>query len=108
LRALGLLLRLVANCGQLGLHLFLDGQVDFALGIVEFALLSDQIGLGLLRFSQLGVPLLEHFGQVGDFLGPGFEVCRYQALGLLSLGSGDLATFLVEPRSNFGVDGLSG
>jgi hypothetical protein len=27
--------------------LFLNGQVDFALGVVDFALLSDQVGLGL-------------------------------------------------------------
>ncbi len=92
----GLLLRLVANCGQLGLHLFLDGQVDLALGVVEFALLSYQVGLRLLRFGQLGVALLEHFVQVGDFLGPGIKVGRDEALGLLRLGGGDLAAFLVE------------
>jgi hypothetical protein len=41
------LLRLVANRAERSLHLFLNGQVDFALGVVDFALLSDQVGLGL-------------------------------------------------------------
>ena len=37
----GLVLGLVANRSELGLDLFLDGQVHFALGVVELALLSD-------------------------------------------------------------------
>jgi hypothetical protein len=44
----GLLLGLVAHGAELGLHLFLDRQVDLALGVVELALLFDQVGLGLL------------------------------------------------------------
>jgi hypothetical protein len=95
-RRLSLSLRLVANCGQLGLHLFLDGQVDLAPGVIEFAFLSYQVRLRLLRFSQLGVPLLEDFGQVADFPGPGIKVGRDEAFGLLGLGRGDLAAFLVE------------
>ena len=105
---LGLLLRLVANGGQLGLHLFLDGQVDLALGVVEFALLSDQVGLGLLGFGQLGVPLPEHFVEVGDFLCPCVQIGLDKALGLQGLSDRDLAAFLVEPRGHFGVDGLPG
>jgi hypothetical protein len=53
-----LLFCLVANGTQFRLHLLLDGQVDLALGVVELALLLDQVGLGLLGFGQLAEPML--------------------------------------------------
>jgi hypothetical protein len=37
------LLGLVAHGTELGLNLFLDGQVHLALGVVELALLFDQV-----------------------------------------------------------------
>ena len=96
-RRLGLLLGLVPDVGQLGLHSVLHGQVQLAFRVVEFALLANQVGLRLLCFGQLAVPLPEYFVQVGDFLCPRIQIGFDKALGFQGLGNGDLATFLVEP-----------
>jgi autotransporter passenger strand-loop-strand repeat protein len=85
------LLGLVANRTELGLHLFLDRQVHLALGVVELALLFDQVGLGLLGFGQLGVALLQYLVQFGDLLDLGLNVDGNQAFRLLGLGRCDAA-----------------
>jgi hypothetical protein len=66
--------RLVTHGTELGLHLLLDRQVHLALGVVELALLSDQVGLGLLGFGQLGVALPQHLVEVGDLFDLGVNV----------------------------------
>lgn len=51
----GLRLGLVADGDERLLHLLLDRQVEFATGVVKFALLAQDVGLGLLGLSELGV-----------------------------------------------------
>ena len=97
-------MRLVTNRGQPGLHSVLHGQVQLAFRVVKFALLADQVSLRLLGFGQLGVALPEHLVEVDDFLCPSVQIGLDKALGLQGLSDGDLAAFLVEPRSHFGVD----
>jgi hypothetical protein len=103
----GLLFRLVADGGEFGLDLFLDGQVHLALGVVELALLSDQVGLGLLRFGQLGVALTQHVVEFGNLLDLVIKVDGDQALRLLRLGRSDAAALLIDLGGHLGVDGIS-
>ncbi len=49
-----------------GLHPLLDGEVHFAAGVVQLALLADQIGLGLLRFGELAFAFAQHVLQVQE------------------------------------------
>jgi hypothetical protein len=67
-------------------------------------LLADQVSLGSQSVGQLGVALLEHFVEVGDFICPGLQIGLDKALGLQGLSDGDFAAFLVKPRGHFGVD----
>jgi hypothetical protein len=105
---LGLLLGLVANRGQPGLHAVLNGQVEFAPGVFEVPLLADQVSLRLLGFGQLGVPLPEYCVKFGNFLCPRIQIGLDKALGLQGLSNCDLAAFLVEPCGDFGFDSLPG
>ena len=107
-RIFGFLFGLLANCGQLGLHLLLDGQVDLAHGIVEFALLSDQIGLRLLRLGELGVTLLQHVVEFGDLPGPVFQIGGEQPLGFLGLGRCDSPALFINLGGHLRVDVLPG
>ena len=85
-----------SRTAELGLHLFLDRQVHLALGVVELALLSDQVGLGLLGFGQLGVALPQHLVEVGDLFDLGVNVDGDQALRLLGLGGRDPTALFVD------------
>jgi hypothetical protein len=87
----GLLLRLIAR--GLRAAWILNGQVHLPLGVVELALLSDQVGLSLLGFRQPGVALFEHFVEFRDFLGLILKVNGDYAVGLLCLCGNDLAAF---------------
>jgi hypothetical protein len=98
----GLLLGLVADRPQFGLNLFLDGQVHLALGVVELALLLDQVGLGLVGFRQLGVALLQNVAELGYL----FDlVDGDEPLGLLGLGRGDAIALFIDLGGNLSVDG---
>jgi hypothetical protein len=107
-RFLGLLFRLVAHGAELGLNLFLDGQVHLTLGVVELALLSDQVGLGLLGFGQLGVALPQHVVEVGDLFDLGVNIDGHEALRLLGLGRRDATALFIDLGGHLRVDGISG
>lgn len=62
---LGFAFSLAAHFSQIGLHALFDGQFQLAFGVVQFALLFNQLGLGLLGFGQFGVANFQHFVQVG-------------------------------------------
>jgi hypothetical protein len=62
--------------------------------------------LRLLRCSQLGVALLQHFVQVSNLFGPVLKIGGEQPLGLLRLGRRDLGALLVELGGYFGLDAL--
>jgi hypothetical protein len=81
----GLLFRLIADGSEFGLDLFLDRQVQLALGVVELALLLDQVGLSLLGFGQLGVALLQHSVEFSDLFDLGINIDGDQALRLLGI-----------------------
>jgi hypothetical protein len=99
---------LVANDTELGLHLFLDREAHLALGVVELALLSDQVGLGLLGFGQLGVALPKHLVEVGDFFDLLVDVDGDQALRLPGLGRRDATALFIDLGGHCGVDGIPG
>jgi hypothetical protein len=85
-------LRLVALRGEHGLYPFLDGEIDLALSIIEFALLADQLGLGLLRFGKLVLARLQDKLKVGQFFVLLIKIGGGEALGLFGfLGSDALA-----------------
>jgi len=62
-----LLLRLLARGSQSLLHSLLDREIQFALGIVQFTLFPEQIGLCFLRLGQLRVTLFKNLVEIGDF-----------------------------------------
>jgi hypothetical protein len=93
---------------ELGLNLSLNRQVHLALGVVELALLSDQVGLGLLGFGQLGVALLQHVVEFSDLFDLGVNVAGDQALRLLSFCRGDTTALFIDLFGHCGVDGILG
>ena len=71
---------------------FLDGEIDLALSIIEFALLADQLGLGPLRFGKLVLARLQDKLKVGQFFVLLIKIGGGEALGLFGfLGSDALA-----------------
>ncbi len=52
--------------GKTLLYAFLNGQFQFAFGVVEFTLLLDQFCLRVLRFGQFCIALFEDFLQIGQ------------------------------------------
>jgi hypothetical protein len=104
----GLLLGLIADGTKLRLHLLLDRQLHLALGVVELALLSDQVGLGLLGFGQLGVALPQHLVELGDLFDLGVDVDGDQALRLLGFGRRDTTAFFIDLGGHLRIDGVPG
>ena len=73
-RVFGFELGLVAHRNQVLLHLLLDREFDLALGDVEFTLLAEHLGLGLLSFGKLGVVRGEQVLQLGKLPIPTAEI----------------------------------
>jgi hypothetical protein len=96
----GFFLRLAADFGQAVLYALFDGEFEFAFGVVEFALLLDEFGLGLLGFGQLFVARLEHFLKFGEFARFAFEFRRGGLLGFLRFFGDNAGTLGLQLRGD--------
>ena len=68
---------------RIGLHALFDGQVHFALGVVQLALLADHFGLSLLGFGEFCIALFQDFLQIVDFFNFLIEIIAEREFGFL-------------------------
>ena len=72
---------LVADGGEILLHLLLDREFDLALGVFELTLFAQHIGLGLLGFGELRVVRGKHLLQIGKLPVPLAKIIRQRQDG---------------------------
>lgn len=97
---------LIARNGQACLYPLFDGKFQFPFRIIQLTLLPEQISLGLLRFGQLALALLEHILQFGNLAGFLFKLRRQRQPGLARFVSDDLRALLLQLFSDLIVEGF--
>src|ERR1019366_4545206 len=95
--------RFAAHLGQAVLHALLHGKLQFALGVIEFALLPEELSLRLLRLRQLLIAHLEYFLQLDQFTHLHFHLGRALELCLPRFLRCDARALYFELRSKFCV-----
>ncbi len=101
----GFFLGFVAFAAEIGLDALGDGQIQFALGVVQLALLADQFRLRLLGLGELGIPLFQYFLKSTDFFGFLIEIIAESELSFLLLFGGDADALLLKFLGDLLVQG---
>ena len=78
---------------QSGLDALFDGQLQFAFGIVQFALLLDEIGLRLLSLRKFCVADFKNFLKFKKFARPVFQLGGAGKFRLPGLFRNDMSAF---------------
>lgn len=103
-RLLGFGPGLVAHGGERRSHPFLDGELQFAPGLVELAGATQGVGLGRLGFGELGVPLAQRLGKGRRAVGLRLERSRRFGPGLRGRSGRDRGAQGLQPGRDLGVD----
>ena len=105
---LGLGLGARLDFGLLLAHALFDGKVKLALFLGQLALLAHGLGLRLLRFGELGFPLIERFGQLFELLRLVIKIDGERGPCFLCLLLRNFLALGLEPVRDLRVDGFLG